>query len=125
MILEVKRWPESQEVIEDPEWFALMGIDDEGRHQIGSSAQARVLMGETVTDEEKDEMGFFSEMDLIFKESDDPKSDAACYIYERAKNNNGSKMTIMEAFEEANVHYADWLDIQDAINKEHREDSNV
>jgi hypothetical protein len=81
-------------------------------------------MGETVTDEEKDEMGFFSEMDLIFKESDDPKSDAACYIYERAKN-NGSKMTIMEAFEEANVHYADWLDIQDAINKEHREDSNV
>ena len=124
MILEVKRWPESQEVIEDPEWFALMGIDDKGRHQIGPSAQARVLMGETVTDEEKDEMGFFSEMDLIFKDSNDPKSDAACYIYERAKN-NGSKMTIMKAFEEANVHYADWLDIQDAINKEHGEDSKV
>ena len=124
MILEVKRWPESQEVIEDPEWFAIMGIDNEGRFQIGSSAQARILMGEQVTDEEKDEMGFFSEIDLIFKESDDPKSDAACYIYERAKN-NGSKMTIMKAFEEANVHYADWLDIQDAINKEHGEDNKV
>ena len=37
-----------------------MGIDDEGRHQVGPSAQARVLMGETVTDEEKDEMGLFS-----------------------------------------------------------------
>ena len=99
MILEVKRWPESQEVIEDTEWFAIMGIDDEGRHQIGSSAQARVLMGETVTDEEKDEMGFFSEMDLIFKDSDDPKSDAACYIYERAKNNNGSKMQLTKNIE--------------------------
>ena len=74
---------------------------------------------------EKDEMGFFSEIDSIFKESDDPESDAACYIYERAKNNNGSKMTIMKAFKEANVHYADWLDIQDAINKEHGEDNKV
>ena len=41
MILEVKQWPESQEVMDNPEWFF---IGDYGEEMIiGGSAYARVL----------------------------------------------------------------------------------
>ena len=41
MILEVKQWPESQEVMDNPEWFF---IGDYGEEMIiGGSAYARVM----------------------------------------------------------------------------------
>ena len=41
MILEVKRWPESQEVMDDPEWFFIV---DGGKELIlGDSAYARII----------------------------------------------------------------------------------
>ena len=40
MILEVIKWPESQEVMENPDWFFVMGNDD---NPIGDSAYARIL----------------------------------------------------------------------------------
>lgn len=57
MILEVKQWPESQEVMEDPDWFWISD-DLEENNVIGSSAYARVmdereyiLVEETTADE--------------------------------------------------------------------------
>jgi len=43
MILEVLEWPESQEVMDNPEWFFIMGITDSGDEPIGDSSYARVL----------------------------------------------------------------------------------
>ena len=41
MILEVKQWPESQEVMEDSDWFFIQsGESDE---ILGNSAYARIL----------------------------------------------------------------------------------
>ena len=40
MILEIKQWPESQEVMKNPNWFFVMGTDD---NPIGDSAYARIL----------------------------------------------------------------------------------
>ena len=42
MILEVKRFPESQEVMDDPEWFFVCD-DRHSKSQIGDSAFARVM----------------------------------------------------------------------------------
>jgi len=42
MYLEVLEYPESQEVMEDPEWFFIMA-NDIGNEIIGSSAYARVI----------------------------------------------------------------------------------
>ena len=42
MILELKQWPESQEVMDDPEWFFIMGTADYG-NPLGDSAYARIL----------------------------------------------------------------------------------
>ena len=39
MILEVKQFPESQEVMDDPEWFFIMVDND----SVGSSSYARIL----------------------------------------------------------------------------------
>ena len=48
MKLEVKQWPESQEVMDKPEWFFISGISDRtggnGEYDpIGDSAYARIL----------------------------------------------------------------------------------
>jgi|TARA_R100001244_G_C5116695_1_gene122508 hypothetical protein len=48
MILEVKQWPESQDVMDKPEWFFICGISDrtggDGEYDpIGDSAYARIL----------------------------------------------------------------------------------
>ena len=40
MILEIKQWPESQEVMKNPDWFFVMGTND---NPIGDSAYARIL----------------------------------------------------------------------------------
>ena len=42
MYLEVLEYPESQEVMKDPEWFFIMA-NDIGNEIIGSSAYARVI----------------------------------------------------------------------------------
>ena len=42
MYLEVKQWPESQEVMGEPDWFFIQGIS-EGYNPIGDSAYARIL----------------------------------------------------------------------------------
>ena len=44
MIIEVKQWPESQEVMENSDWFFLMAprTDDES-NPIGDSAYGRIL----------------------------------------------------------------------------------
>ena len=49
MILEVKQWPESQEVMDDPEWFFIMDAEEE--LILGSSAYARII-GEDYTEVE-------------------------------------------------------------------------
>ena len=44
MIIEVKRWPESQEVMENSDWFFIMAPrTDSESNPIGDSAYGRVL----------------------------------------------------------------------------------
>jgi hypothetical protein len=42
MIIEVKQWPDSQEVMSNPKWFFIMGTADYG-NPLGDSAYARIL----------------------------------------------------------------------------------
>ena len=42
MIIEVKQWPDSQEVMGNPKWFFVMGTADYG-NPLGDSAYARIL----------------------------------------------------------------------------------
>ena len=42
MILEVKHFPESQEVMEDPEWFLIMDTDP-NENKLGQGSYARIL----------------------------------------------------------------------------------
>ena len=42
MIIEVKQWPDSQEVMGKPEWFFIMGTADYG-NPLGDSAYGRIL----------------------------------------------------------------------------------
>lgn len=42
MILEVRQWPESQEVMEDPEWFFVCDAGEQ-ISILGDSAYARVI----------------------------------------------------------------------------------
>ena len=42
MIIEVKQWPESQEVMDKPKWFFVMGTASYG-NPLGDSAYARIL----------------------------------------------------------------------------------
>ena len=42
MILEVKKFPESQEVMDDPEWFLIMDADPND-NKLGHSSYARIL----------------------------------------------------------------------------------
>ena len=42
MILEVKHFPESQEVMEGPEWFLIMDTDP-NENKLGQSSYARIL----------------------------------------------------------------------------------
>ena len=44
MILEVKQWPESQEVMDNPNWFFITSDGENNEHEIlGSSAMARII----------------------------------------------------------------------------------
>ena len=49
MILEVKQWPESQEIMDDPEWFFI--VDGGKELTLGDSAYARII-GEDYTEVE-------------------------------------------------------------------------
>ena len=50
MIIEVKQWPESQEVMENSDWFFLMAPrTDSESNPIGDSAYGRVLEAKTHT----------------------------------------------------------------------------
>ena len=42
MILEVKKFPESQEVMDNPEWFLIMDADPND-NKLGHSSYARIL----------------------------------------------------------------------------------
>ena len=42
MILELKQWPESQEVMDDPEWFFIMDTNSND-NKLGNSSYARIL----------------------------------------------------------------------------------
>ena len=42
MILEVKKFPESQEVMDDPEWFFVMDADP-NNNKLGHGSYARIL----------------------------------------------------------------------------------
>ena len=44
MILEVKKWPESQDVMDKPEWFFITSDGKNNEYEIlGSSAMAKIL----------------------------------------------------------------------------------
>ena len=48
MYLEVKEWPESQEVMDDPEWFFIQSLPRDSEYinwndPVGSSAYARIV----------------------------------------------------------------------------------
>ena len=44
IIIEVKKWPESQEVMGNPDWFFVMSDAANDEYEIlGSSAMARIL----------------------------------------------------------------------------------
>ena len=45
MLIEVKQWPESQEVTDDAEWFPIVARNSE-KDPLGPSANARVLHDE-------------------------------------------------------------------------------
>ena len=40
MLIEVKRWPESQDVMDDEEWFFVMSDDED---VLGPSAYGRII----------------------------------------------------------------------------------
>ena len=42
MLIEVKQWPESQKVMDNPKWFFVMGTADYG-NPLGDSAYGRIL----------------------------------------------------------------------------------
>ena len=42
MYLQVKQWPESQEVMDDPNWFFIQSFNEESEI-LGSSAYARII----------------------------------------------------------------------------------
>ena len=48
MILEVKKFPESQEVMDDPEWFLIMDTDP-NNNKLGLGSYARILEGHEST----------------------------------------------------------------------------
>ena len=43
MILEVKQWPESQDVMDNPDWFFIQSGGSDEYEMLGSSAYARIL----------------------------------------------------------------------------------
>jgi len=43
MILEVKQWPESQDVMDNPDWFFIQSGGNDEYEMLGSSAYARIL----------------------------------------------------------------------------------
>jgi len=62
MLIEVKQWPESQEVMDDPEWFFVMsgrhghvamaiGFDKEDYDIFGPSAYGRIIEKEESDDD--------------------------------------------------------------------------
>ena len=52
MVLEVKQWPESQEVVEDSEWFFLPHTD-ETYGILGDMAYARIVVEDELEKAEK------------------------------------------------------------------------
>jgi len=46
MILEIKQWPESQEVMDDPEWFFISSNSE----KVGDTAYARIVDKEDIMD---------------------------------------------------------------------------
>ena len=48
MILEVKKFPESQEVMDNPEWFLIMDADPND-NKLGHGSYARILVGHDST----------------------------------------------------------------------------
>jgi hypothetical protein len=48
MILEVKKFPESQEVMDNPEWFLIMDADPND-NKLGHGSYARILEGHDST----------------------------------------------------------------------------
>jgi hypothetical protein len=50
MKLEVKKWPHSQDIMDDPDWFPVGAVDGE-RDFLGPSAYAKILDGDTVATE--------------------------------------------------------------------------
>ena len=58
MIIEVKKWPESQDVMDKPEWFFISGISDrtggDGEYDpIGDSTYARIVEEDELEKAEK------------------------------------------------------------------------
>ena len=49
MILEVKKFPESQEVMDDPEWFLIMDADPND-NKLGHGSYARIIYDGEVGD---------------------------------------------------------------------------
>ena len=57
MVLEVKQWPESQEVMEKDEWFFIQTLEEPlkggDRNPIGDSAYARIVKEDELEKAEK------------------------------------------------------------------------
>jgi len=70
MILEVKLFPSSKEVYDNPEWFDIESSSD----VLGSEAMARVLVGESSSLEDKEKLkkeykNIYQVFDKQYKES--------------------------------------------------------
>ena len=70
MILEVKLFPSSKEVYDNPEWFDIESSSD----VLGSEAMARVLVGESSSLEDKEKLkkeykNLYQVFDKQYKES--------------------------------------------------------
>ena len=65
MILEVKQFPESQEVMDDPEWFFIMDADPND-NKLGSSSYARII-----TEEELKKLPIFLQIQAGLKEEEE------------------------------------------------------
>jgi len=65
MILEVKKFPESQEVMDDPEWFFIMDADPND-NKLGSSSYARII-----TEEELKKLPIFLQIQAGLKEEEE------------------------------------------------------
>jgi len=95
MILEVKKFPESQEVMDDPEWFLIMDADPND-NKLGHGSYARIIYDGEVGDlyekmfkeDEEEEVEIVFETNLNGHESESTKPDDCMITYQDPGDEN-------------------------------------